>query len=227
LSVLFGAVAKAHDVPTIASIDAANAIGKADVLAADLGADIRPLGNPRVTLCAAGKLDDLNVAGVLDAVGWATSKSAVGADGGSLCFGLYAATEATEGLCCFVHGGGWLGFGNGDFERLVLWLAGQQLAKDFTVLDWISLGDVGSGGLAEDLNGLEQVGETAVDVEGGNLVADVGGDGHGVVWLIGALSPADVKRIPNRLGYARKISNYFHGPKSGSFSPLNKELANG
>jgi hypothetical protein len=31
----------------------------------------------------------------------------------------------------------------------------------------------------------------------------------------------DEDNLPNRLGYARKIFNYFYGLKTGSFSPLN------
>lgn len=55
---------------------------------------------------------------------------------------------------------------------------------------------------------------------GGDGGGDVGG--HGIGWLVGALLPADAKTIPNRFGFARKTLNYFHGLKSGSFSPLNK-----
>lgn len=55
------------------------------------------------------------------------------------------------------------------------------------------------------------VGEAGGDRAGGG-----GGDGcHGLGWLIGALAPADAKNLPKRLGFARKISNYFHGPISG------------
>jgi hypothetical protein len=65
------------------------------------------------------------------------------------------------------------------------------------------------------------VAEVIVDFD---FFADVKGwFAHGLDWLIGALSPADAKTIPNRLGFARTFSNYFHGPKSGSFSPLNAE----
>jgi hypothetical protein len=51
--------------------------------------------------------------------------------------------------------------------------------------------------------------------------ADVGGSCHGIVCLVGALSPADVKTIPNRLGLSRESLNYFHAPKTRLFSPLN------
>jgi hypothetical protein len=39
--------------------------------------------------------------------------------------------------------------------------------------------------------------------------------------LIGASAPADVRTIPNRLGLSKQSLNYFHGPKSRLFSPLN------
>ena len=46
--------------------------------------------------------------------------------------------------------------------------------------------------------------------------------GHGIRCLIGASSPADGKTITPRRVIAMKISNYFHGPKTGSFSLLNE-----
>lgn len=80
-----------------------------------------------------------------------------------------------------------------------------------------SLGSVGAGGggLRFRLRG------ASFASKGCGCVADFGVGAHGVFWLIGALAPADVKTIPNRFGFARKIANYFHGPKSGSFSSLN------
>lgn len=83
-----------------------------------------------------------------------------------------------------------------------------------------SLGSVGAGGggLGFGLRG------ASFASKGCGCVADFGVGAHGVFWLVGALSPADVRTIPNRLGYAIKISNYFHCLKSGSFSPLNANM---
>jgi len=51
--------------------------------------------------------------------------------------------------------------------------------------------------------------------------------GHGLVWLVGALSPADAKTVTQRRVIARESLNYFHRPKSGAFSPLNAEPIHG
>jgi len=190
----------------VVGLETVPAVGK--ILAADIPTAIRPLGNPRVTGGGGWELENSEIVTVLDSKCRATAQSAVGADCCCLSVGLGLAAEAAQLLCCFVHGGGWIGLGDGDLDWLVLWLAGGQLAKHLPVLDGIGLSDVGSSRLAEDLNGLEQVGKTAVDVEGGNLVADVGGDGHLVWWVRGPF-PADESNLPNRLGFARTIFNYF------------------
>jgi hypothetical protein len=151
-------------------------------------------------------------------MGWATALGTI--DAGCLVTG--GGWDGAERLSCFVFGGHgvrWLG--DCDCDWLVLGLAGGQLAKDLPVVDWISLGDVGSGRFAEDFYGLEEIGKTPVDVEGGDLVSDVGGDGHGIWWFAGASLPADSDNLSQRRVLSRKISNYFHGPESGSFSPLN------
>ena len=57
--------------------------------------------------------------------------------------------------------------------------------------------------------------------KGGGGGADFGVGGHGLLELGRASLPADVETIPNRLGYARDFSNYFHGPFQGL--PLNRK----
>lgn len=83
-----------------------------------------------------------------------------------------------------------------------------------------ALGTIGADGCGLSF-GLGGAAFTSKGCGGGG---DVGGSGHGLVWFGRASLPADVDKIPNRLGYARKSLNYFHGPKSGSFSPLNADV---
>lgn len=55
-------------------------------------------------------------------------------------------------------------------------------------------------------NGLGFAGNfSSLASEGGGGVADFVGSGHGILGLVGASLPADRNKLPNRLGYARKI----------------------
>lgn len=58
-------------------------------------------------------------------------------------------------------------------------------------------------------------GSSSLASEGGGGGGDIGGVCHGIVWLVGASLPADEGTIPNRLGFARTIFDYFSPPPLG------------
>ena len=95
--------------------------------------------------------------------------------------------------------------------------AGKELVANPQTWRASALGSVGSHGGGFNFG----FGLSAFASKGCGGGCNVGGSGHGLVWLVGALLPADVETIPNRLGYARKSLNYFHASKTHLFSPLN------
>jgi hypothetical protein len=172
------------------------------------------------------------------------SLRSVGTSGVDLCFGAGGTALASEGgggVADFVgvHGGECVGLFSGPVEMLsgsakvaarlgsspdqkVGIFLGQNLSERFGGFDHVlgsEVKEVGVGGRLKT----DQTGELVLVFF--NAVAEgldfvFGGVGcHGLGWLIGALSPADERNLPNRLGFARTFSNYFHGPISGL--PLN------
>ena len=161
----------------------------------------------------------------------ATARRAIGASCGGLGFGLGLAAETTKGLCCFVfHGGGGGGLVDGADKGIV----SADICAGQSVPAIGRLGSLSADKIvilsehpAEIVDALvvspKRDGEDGLADKGIARIAGVGVDagGFGEVCCHGQLRLVDTHKIPNRLGLSRKDLNYFHGPKSGSFSPLN------
>jgi len=162
------------------------------------------------------------------------SLGSIGAGGCGLCFGLHGASKAPQLLCCFVFHFciGWRLFALVCFESCdqsllaSKWDDGDPAVRkadlpagDSDGLDLVltiipkspKLRGAGAGNFSANLVLLD-LGKSAVNLEGEHW----SGVGHGALRLV------DTHTIPNRLGYARKISNYFHSPIPGL--PLNASV---
>lgn len=172
-------------------------------------------------------------------------------DGCGLSFGSDFAAETAQLLCCFIlHGGGHgeeltsAGSDGAAFVRLPESVlggllnganagfffshAGAEFAEEKTGAELtVNLGNIEASGLHGILAGGPHIPEGrgrsaahAVLVSG--LAVDHGEDGGLELRGVGECGCVhDEDKLPNRLGFAREISNYFHGPNAGSFSPLN------
>jgi hypothetical protein len=173
------------------------------------------------------------------------------ADGCGLGFGSDLAAEAAQLLCCFVlHGGVYRGklttagsdgaafvrlpesvlgsLLNGANAGFFFGHAGAEFAEEKTSAELaVNLGNVEASGLHGILASGPHIPEsrgraTAHTVLVSGLAVDHGENGGLELRGVGECGCVhDEDKLPNRLGYAREISNYFHGPKTRSFSPLN------